>query len=111
MALLRLEMVLLVLGLILTGVSAAARIQGQISANLAIQNFEAAPLESTQNIEAPAPAPVPVAAAVPPPAPRPAPAEAPPTQLPKTASPLPLVGLLGLALCGASLGLRAMRRR
>jgi hypothetical protein len=62
-------------------------------------------------IEAPAPAPVPVAAAVPPPAPRPAPAEPPPTQLPKTASPLPLVGLLGLALCGASLGLRAIRRR
>jgi hypothetical protein len=62
-------------------------------------------------IEAPAPAPVPVAAApIPPPRPA-APAEPAPQQLPKTASPLPLVGLLGLALCGASLGLRAIRRR
>jgi hypothetical protein len=60
-------------------------------------------------IEAPAPAPV--AAATPPP-PRPAPpAEPPPAQLPKTASPLPLVGLLGLTLCGVSLGLRAIRTR
>jgi sortase A len=51
MALLRLERVLLVLGLILTGVSAAARIQGQISANLAIQDFEAAPRESAQTVD------------------------------------------------------------
>jgi sortase A len=51
MALLRLERVLLVLGLILTGVSAAARVQGQISADLAIQNFEAAPLESAQDVD------------------------------------------------------------
>src|SRR5688572_707971 len=62
-------------------------------------------------IEAPAPAPVPVAAAPIPPPRQAAPAEPPPTQLPKTASPLPLLGLLGLALCGASLGLRAIRRR
>jgi hypothetical protein len=62
-------------------------------------------------IEAPAPAPVPVAAApIPPPRPA-APAEPAPAQLPKTASPVPLLGLLGLALCGASLGLRAIRRR
>jgi sortase A len=51
MALLRLEKVLLVLGLILTGVSAVARIQGQISANLAIQNFETVPLKSAQNVD------------------------------------------------------------
>jgi sortase A len=51
MELLRLERVLLVLGLVLIGVSAAARIQGQISAGLAIQHFEAVPLESTQNVD------------------------------------------------------------
>ena len=51
MALRRLERVLLVLGLILMAVSAAARIQGQISASLAIQNFEAVPLESAQNVD------------------------------------------------------------
>jgi sortase A len=51
MALLRLERVLLVLGLVLIGVSAAARIQGQISADLAIQHFEAVPLESAQNVD------------------------------------------------------------
>ena len=68
------------------------------------------PPQAVLLIEAPAPAPVPVAAAPapPPPARR---AEPPPAQLPKTASPLPLLGLLGLALCGASIGLRAMRRR
>ena len=48
-ALLRFERALLVLGLILTAVSAAARIQGQISAHLAIQNF--APLESAQDVD------------------------------------------------------------
>jgi len=51
MALLRLERGLLVLGLVLLGVSVAARIQGQISADLAIQNFEAVPLESAQNVD------------------------------------------------------------
>src|SRR5688572_362122 len=51
MALLRLERVLLVLGLVLIGVSAATRIQGQISADLAIQNFEAVPLESAQDVD------------------------------------------------------------
>ena len=50
MALLRLERVLLVLGLVLIGVC-AARIQGQISADLAIQDFEAVPLESAQNVD------------------------------------------------------------
>jgi hypothetical protein len=57
-------------------------------------------------IEVPVPAPVPVAAARPAPAPAPEPA---PTKLPKTASPLPLVGLIGLSLFGASLVLRTLR--
>lgn len=50
------------------------------------------------------PAPAPAAA---PPARAPEPA---PTQLPKTGSPVPLVGLLGVLLVGASLGLRALRQ-
>lgn len=50
-----------------------------------------------------APIPAPVAAA-------PAAAEAAPTALPKTGSPLPLIGLLGLLSLGASLGLRTIRR-
>jgi LPXTG-motif cell wall-anchored protein len=62
-------------------------------------------------IEAPAPAPVPVAAARPAPAPAPARAPEPaPTQLPKTGSPFPLIGLVGVLLVGASLVLRAMHR-
>ena len=60
-------------------------------------------------IEAPAPA-------TPPPPPptglsaRAASAEPAPKALPKTASSLPLVGLLGLLLCTASLGIRTIRR-
>ena len=52
--------------------------------------------------EAPAPAPAPVetAAATPEPA---------PTRLPKTASELPLIGLLGLVFCGISLTITAIR--
>ena len=42
--------VLLVLGLVLIGVC-AARIQDQIWADLAIQHFEAVPLESAQNVD------------------------------------------------------------
>jgi len=71
--------------------------------------------------EAPAPAPAPRRAAAPPP-PAPAPAAAPepaapaaapepaPTKLPKTGSPLPLIGLLGLLSTGTSFALRAVRR-
>jgi LPXTG-motif cell wall-anchored protein len=62
-------------------------------------------------IEVTVPAPPPVAVAAPPPAPAP-PARAPepaPTQLPKTGSPLPLIGLLGVLMVGASLGLRVWR--
>jgi len=55
----------------------------------------------------PAPAPAPVAAA---PAPAPAPAPEPaPAKLPKTGSPLPLIGLAGLLSTAASLALRKMR--
>ena len=67
-------------------------------------------------IEVPVAVPVPVAAAArPAPAPaQAAPARAPepaPTQLPKTGSPFPLIGLLGVLLVAASLGLRALQRR
>ncbi len=51
--------------------------------------------------------PVPVPAAAPAPAPAP---EAPAPSLPKTGSSLPLIGLLGLLLMGASFGLRSFRR-
>jgi hypothetical protein len=78
--------------------------------------------------EPPAPAPpaeAPVAAAPPPPPPpAPEPAPAPPTTatpeaprqvaqapLPKTASPLPLVGLIGLLSLSAAAGMRLLRRR
>ena len=60
---------------------------------------------------APAPAPAPEAAPAPAPAPEPAAAPAPaPKKLPKTGSDLPLVGVLGLALLAAALGLRTIRR-
>lgn len=49
--------------------------------------------------------PVPVPTAAPAPAP-----EAPAPSLPKTGSSLPLIGLLGLLLMGASFGLRSFRR-
>jgi hypothetical protein len=50
----------------------------------------------------PAPAPEPVAKPAPAPAPEPEP-EAPPTKLPKTGSPLPLIGLTGALLAAGSL--------
>lgn len=55
----------------------------------------------------PADVPILIAVVVPPAAPA-APAEA-PKALPKTASPLPLIGLLGLLLVGSSLCLRWVR--
>jgi hypothetical protein len=60
-------------------------------------------------IEMPVPAPVPTAAARPAPAPQTP--EPPPAQLPKTASPAPLLGLIGLLFVGASLSLRVLRNR
>jgi hypothetical protein len=53
-----------------------------------------------------APAPVPPA-----PAPAPAPAAEPAPKLPKTAGPLPLLGLVGLSLVGAGVGSRLLRSR
>jgi len=54
---------------------------------------------------------VPLLIAAAPPAPAPtAPAEQAPSQLPKTASELPLIGLLGAVLCGLSLGSILLRR-
>jgi hypothetical protein len=71
-----------------------------------------------RNVTGTAPAPV-VAAAPPPPPPPPdqpiliAVVEVPesPAELPKTASPLPLIGLLGLLSLASSLGLRSARTR
>ena len=63
-----------------------------------------------------APAPTPAAAPVAEPAPAPAaapaaePAPAPAKKLPKTGSPVPLMGLLGLLFLGGSYGLRLIRR-
>jgi hypothetical protein len=66
----------------------------------------------------PAAKPAPVAAAPPPPAPAPAaepapapePAEAPADTLPSTASPMPLIGLLGALSLAAGFALRSIRR-
>ena len=58
----------------------------------------------------PAPRPAPVAAPAPAPAPPPAAVEAEPAELPKTGSPVPLFGLGGMLLMGASLALRSARR-
>jgi hypothetical protein len=87
----------------------------------------AAPAPAPPEPPAPAPAEAPVAAAPPPPpAPEPAPAPQvstaqqapaePPRQvaqapLPKTASPLPLVGLIGLLSLSVAAGMRVLRRR
>ncbi len=61
--------------------------------------------------EAPAPAPAPAAAAAPAPAPAAEPAKPAKKKLPKTASPMPLVGLAGGALFLLGSGLSALRRR
>jgi LPXTG-motif cell wall-anchored protein len=57
-----------------------------------------------------APAPAPVAAPAPEPAPAPAAEPAPATTLPKTGSPVALMGLLGLLFVGGSYGIRMLRR-
>ncbi|MGC2615952.1 MAG: LPXTG cell wall anchor domain-containing protein [Terracidiphilus sp.] len=54
--------------------------------------------------------PILIAVLVPVPAPAAAPAEAPAPSLPKTGSSLPLIGLIGLLLIGASFGMRSFRR-
>jgi hypothetical protein len=65
-----------------------------------------APAPAPAAAPAPAPAPAPVAAA-----PAPAPAPEPPRALPRTASPLPLVGLAGMLLLAGGLALRSFRFR
>jgi LPXTG-motif cell wall-anchored protein len=76
-----------------------------------------APPPRTEVARTPPPArltPAPVAAPAPARAPEPAPVEqaaaTPPAKLPKTGSPLPLVGMVGLLLTGTSLILRKLRR-
>jgi len=61
-------------------------------------------------VAAPAPAPAPVAAPAPAPAPAPEPAAPAKKKLPKTASPVPFIGLLGGLSVLAGAGLRAIRR-
>lgn len=59
----------------------------------------------------PADTPILIASVVAAPSPAPAPATpAAPAELPKTGSPLPLIGLLGLLLTGSSVGFRLIRR-
>lgn len=60
------------------------------------------PVQGALLIESPAPAPAPTQVAA---------AEPAPAQLPKTATALPLIGLLGLLCSGLSLGMRMLRRR
>ena len=60
------------------------------------------PIQGALLIETPAPAPAPAQVAA---------AEPAPAQLPKTASALPLIGLLGLLCSGLSLGMRMLRPR
>ena len=62
------------------------------------------PVQGALLIETPAPAPAPAPAQV-------AAAEPAPAKLPKTASALPLVGLLGLLCSGLSVGMRMLRSR
>jgi hypothetical protein len=80
----------------------------ELSASVVVTGTAPAPAAAP----APEPAPAPVAAPAPEPAPAPAAAAPAPEEpkMPKTASPLPLVGLLGLFLTGASFGIRRFRR-
>ncbi len=58
----------------------------------------------------PKPTPAPESTPAPAAAPTPAPVETAPAELPKTGSPVPLVGLAGMLLMGASLAVRGVRR-
>ena len=90
----------------------------EIATNTAVTG-SAPPPPKPAAAPAPAPRPAPTRAAAPAPAPAPKPAEpvaeraaepTPEPALPKTGSPLPLAGLLGLVFMGASFGLRILRR-
>jgi hypothetical protein len=87
---------------------------------LDVASFKLVPVVVPTAAAAPAPAPAPrpaPAAAAPQPAPQPpavappAPAAAPPPSLPKTASPVPAIGLAGLLSLAGALVLRAVRLR
>ena len=65
-------------------------------------------IEQQETVVTPAP---PAPAAAPPEAPAPAPAVAPAPALPKTASPLPAIGLIGLMSLALGVGLRRFNRR
>jgi hypothetical protein len=68
-----------------------------------------APVKSEVARQVERPAPTPVAEPAPAPAPAPAAAEPAPAALPTTASPLPLLGVLGMLFTGAGLCLRKLR--
>jgi hypothetical protein len=85
-----------------------------VTANRVITGEAPPPVKTeTAAVSAPAPAPTPKPAAparAEAPAPAPTPQPAAPAELPKTGSPLPLIGLAGALLTGCSLGARALRR-
>ena len=81
-----------------------------VASNTTVTGSAPKPKAEVAEAAAPAPAPAPVAAAAPTPAPAPVEvASAAPASLPKTGSPLPLAGLLGLLFTGAGFGLRMLR--
>ena len=86
------------------------RLSATVVSEREIGTVTAAELEASVSKPQPAPAAAPAPAAPPaPPAPPPPPAPA--KKLPKTAGPLPLVGLLGLLLLGTGVCLSGLRRR
>ena len=100
-----------------SGLKVGDRITGMIVAKAGPRHVAApapvaaAPAPAPKPAEKPAPAPAPVAAApAPAPAPAAAPAPAPAKKLPKTASELPLVGLMGAFSLAAGLGLSLARK-
>lgn len=104
-------------GMIISAEKIVEEPKTEIASNTTVTG-QAPPPPPTQVAEAPRPAerprPTPAPAAAPAAEPTPAPAvsaeraEA-PAELPKTGSPVPLVGLLGMLFTGASIGLRRLR--
>jgi hypothetical protein len=97
----------------MTSISSDVTVVGQAPPAPQPKRTEVAQLPPPPKTAAPAPVPAPAPVQTEAPA-RPSPtqvAAAPaPSQLPKTATPLPLAGLLGLLLTGASLAVRTLRR-
>ena len=79
------------------------KISATIVSEKEVGTVSAAEIQAEVSKPKPAPAAAPAAA--------PAPAPAPAAKLPKTAGPLPLIGLLGLLSLGFGAGLSALRRR